>query len=105
MNDWDLAAGHVLVTEAGGRVTTLDGQPIRYGERRPIACRRLVGEQRAIARDGHCRHARLSASCTPLAASPRCLEVGQPHLREFRVAAARRRLQHLLQAQPGPVPV
>jgi 3'(2'), 5'-bisphosphate nucleotidase len=35
MNDWDLAAGHVLVTEAGGRVSTLDGRPIRYGERNP----------------------------------------------------------------------
>jgi 3'(2'), 5'-bisphosphate nucleotidase len=35
MNDWDLAAGHILVTEAGGRVTTLDGQPIRYGEGNP----------------------------------------------------------------------
>jgi 3'-phosphoadenosine 5'-phosphosulfate (PAPS) 3'-phosphatase len=31
MNDWDLAAGHILVTEAGGRVTTLDGRPLIYG--------------------------------------------------------------------------
>jgi 3'-phosphoadenosine 5'-phosphosulfate (PAPS) 3'-phosphatase len=35
MNDWDLAAGHVLVAEAGGRVTTLDGRPLRYGEPNP----------------------------------------------------------------------
>jgi 3'(2'), 5'-bisphosphate nucleotidase len=31
LNDWDLAAGHILVEEAGGRVTDLYGQPIRYG--------------------------------------------------------------------------
>jgi 3'(2'), 5'-bisphosphate nucleotidase len=35
MNDWDLAAGHVLVTEAGGRVTTLDGGALRYGQTNP----------------------------------------------------------------------
>jgi 3'(2'), 5'-bisphosphate nucleotidase len=36
MNDWDLAAGHVLVTEAGGRVTTLDGRPHGYGAESPV---------------------------------------------------------------------
>jgi 3'(2'), 5'-bisphosphate nucleotidase len=35
MNDWDLAAGHVLVAEAGGRVSTLDGRPLIYGEPEP----------------------------------------------------------------------
>jgi 3'(2'), 5'-bisphosphate nucleotidase len=30
-HDWDICAGHVLVEEAGGRVTTLRGQAIRYG--------------------------------------------------------------------------
>ena len=30
-HDWDIAAGHVLVEEAGGRVTGLRGQAIRYG--------------------------------------------------------------------------
>jgi 3'(2'), 5'-bisphosphate nucleotidase len=35
MNDWDLAAGHVLVTEAGGRVTTLGGKPLSYGGATP----------------------------------------------------------------------
>ncbi|HEY1379375.1 MAG TPA: inositol monophosphatase family protein [Gemmataceae bacterium] len=35
MNDWDLAAGHVLVTEAGGRATTLDGRPLTYGADNP----------------------------------------------------------------------
>ncbi|HMF11893.1 MAG TPA: inositol monophosphatase family protein [Gemmataceae bacterium] len=31
-HDWDIAAGHVLVTEAGGTVTGLKGQELRYGE-------------------------------------------------------------------------
>lgn len=35
MNDWDLAAGHVLIEEAGGRVSNLCGDPIRYGGERP----------------------------------------------------------------------
>lgn len=30
-HDWDICAGHILVTEAGGQVTTLHGEPIRYG--------------------------------------------------------------------------
>lgn len=30
-HDWDIAAGQVLVEEAGGRVTGLRGQEIRYG--------------------------------------------------------------------------
>ncbi len=28
--DWDIAAGHILVTEAGGKVTTLRGGPVQY---------------------------------------------------------------------------
>lgn len=31
-HDWDICAGHILVTEAGGKVTGLGGQEIRYGE-------------------------------------------------------------------------
>lgn len=30
-HDWDICAGHILVEEAGGRVTGLYGQPVRYG--------------------------------------------------------------------------
>ncbi len=30
-NDWDICAGHILVEEAGGCVTTLDGTALRYG--------------------------------------------------------------------------
>jgi 3'(2'), 5'-bisphosphate nucleotidase len=29
-HDWDICAGHILVTEAGGRVSTLSGDEIRY---------------------------------------------------------------------------
>jgi 3'(2'), 5'-bisphosphate nucleotidase len=31
-HDWDVCAGHVLVEEAGGRVTLFDGSPVVYGE-------------------------------------------------------------------------
>jgi 3'(2'), 5'-bisphosphate nucleotidase len=30
-HDWDICAGHLLVTEAGGKVTALNGQELRYG--------------------------------------------------------------------------
>jgi 3'(2'), 5'-bisphosphate nucleotidase len=30
-HDWDIAAGHLLVTEAGGAVTGLHGEELRYG--------------------------------------------------------------------------
>jgi 3'(2'), 5'-bisphosphate nucleotidase len=32
VHDWDLCAGHVLVSEAGGRVAKLSGEPLRYGQ-------------------------------------------------------------------------
>jgi 3'(2'), 5'-bisphosphate nucleotidase len=38
-HDWDICAGHVLVEEAGGRVTGLKGQPIRYSG--PMAAQRV----------------------------------------------------------------
>jgi 3'(2'), 5'-bisphosphate nucleotidase len=31
--EWDTAAGHAIVTAAGGTVTTPDGSPLRYGNR------------------------------------------------------------------------
>jgi 3'(2'), 5'-bisphosphate nucleotidase len=31
-HDWDFAAGHILVTEAGGAVTGMRGEEIRYGQ-------------------------------------------------------------------------
>jgi 3'(2'), 5'-bisphosphate nucleotidase len=30
-SDWDICAGHVLVTEAGGQATEIAGTPLRYG--------------------------------------------------------------------------
>lgn len=30
-SDWDICAGHILVEEAGGRVTGLRGEPLKYG--------------------------------------------------------------------------
>ena len=38
-HDWDICAGHILVEEAGGRVTGLKGQEIRYGG--PSAAQRV----------------------------------------------------------------
>jgi 3'(2'), 5'-bisphosphate nucleotidase len=38
-HDWDICAGHILVEEAGGRVTGLKGQLIRYGG--PMAAQRI----------------------------------------------------------------
>ncbi|MBO0661179.1 3'(2'),5'-bisphosphate nucleotidase CysQ [Jiella sp. MQZ9-1] len=32
--EWDTAAGDAVLRAAGGRVTSLDGQPLRYGKRR-----------------------------------------------------------------------
>lgn len=46
-NEWDIAAGTALIIEAGGRVTGLDGEPVRLNQpnvRLPglIACNRLL---------------------------------------------------------------
>ena len=30
--EWDTAAGHAVLRAAGGRVTTWDGAPLRYGK-------------------------------------------------------------------------
>jgi 3'(2'), 5'-bisphosphate nucleotidase len=30
--EWDTAAGHAVLVAAGGKVTTLDGEPLRYGK-------------------------------------------------------------------------
>jgi 3'(2'), 5'-bisphosphate nucleotidase len=36
-SEWDVAAGHAVVTAAGGRLTTPDGGALRYGEGRDAA--------------------------------------------------------------------
>ena len=33
-SEWDVAAGHALVTAAGGKVTDANGGPLRFGERK-----------------------------------------------------------------------
>jgi 3'(2'), 5'-bisphosphate nucleotidase len=48
MNDWDLAAGHVLVEEAGGRVSDLAGRPIRYGADSPAQTGGLLASNGAV---------------------------------------------------------
>jgi 3'(2'), 5'-bisphosphate nucleotidase len=30
--EWDVAAGHAVLEAAGGRMTTLEGQPFTYGK-------------------------------------------------------------------------
>jgi myo-inositol-1(or 4)-monophosphatase len=35
-NEWDICAGTLLVTEAGGRVTDRDGQPLRFNQPDPL---------------------------------------------------------------------
>ena len=30
--EWDIAAGHAVLSAAGGSVRTLDGEPLRYGK-------------------------------------------------------------------------
>ena len=40
--DWDICAGHVLVTEAGGRVTDLSGNPVSYAAARFAQTRGLL---------------------------------------------------------------
>ena len=32
-SEWDIAAGHAIVTAGGGKVTDADGRPVRFGER------------------------------------------------------------------------
>lgn len=51
MHDWDLCAGHILVQEAGGLVTSLYGQPLHYGRedhwhrQGVLACNRFLHPQ------------------------------------------------------------
>jgi 3'(2'), 5'-bisphosphate nucleotidase len=41
-HDWDICAGHILVEEAGGKVTGLRGEPIHYGTPGAWQCSRLL---------------------------------------------------------------
>lgn len=42
MNDWDIAAGHILVIEAGGQVTMSDGRELVFGQENPLQVGQLV---------------------------------------------------------------
>lgn len=42
LNPWDIAAGALLVTEAGGRITGLDGQPFTSRGRSVLASNNLI---------------------------------------------------------------
>ncbi|HEX4613575.1 MAG TPA: inositol monophosphatase family protein [Urbifossiella sp.] len=46
--DWDICAGHVLVTEAGGRVTDLSGNPVAYAADRFAQTRGLLATNGAF---------------------------------------------------------
>jgi myo-inositol-1(or 4)-monophosphatase len=35
-SDWDVAAGDLIVREAGGRVTSGEGEMLRYNQARPV---------------------------------------------------------------------
>jgi myo-inositol-1(or 4)-monophosphatase len=35
-SDWDLAAGDLIVREAGGRVTSQTGEMLRYNQTQPV---------------------------------------------------------------------
>jgi len=50
-SDWDLAAGDLIVREAGGRVTSQDGAMLRYNQPRPV--------QKGVVCAGPALHARL----------------------------------------------
>ena len=45
LNPWDKAAGILLVTEAGGRVTDLVGQPVKLLEDEVFASNGLVHDE------------------------------------------------------------
>jgi 3'(2'), 5'-bisphosphate nucleotidase len=45
---WDQAAGMIVVTEAGGRVTDLDGRPLDFSHGRTLAKNRGI-----LATNGH----------------------------------------------------
>jgi fructose-1,6-bisphosphatase/inositol monophosphatase family enzyme len=48
MNDWDIAAGEILVAEAGGRVTTNQGRALHFGRSDPLQTGRLLATNGAV---------------------------------------------------------
>jgi 3'(2'), 5'-bisphosphate nucleotidase len=52
---WDQAAGSIVITEAGGRITDLDGQPLDFSQGRTLAANRGI-----LATNGHLHDALLA---------------------------------------------
>ena len=53
---WDQAAGSIVITEAGGRVSDLDGRPLDFSHGRTLKRNRGI-----LATNGHLHEAVLSA--------------------------------------------
>ncbi|MGY4623400.1 3'(2'),5'-bisphosphate nucleotidase CysQ [Bradyrhizobium sp. USDA 4486] len=62
-NDWDLAAAHIVVVEAGGVMTSHDGQKMHYNRETPI--------QKSFLAAGHPLHAEISARVGHIRLPPR----------------------------------
>ena len=60
---WDQAAGSIVIEEAGGRITDLDGKPLDFSHGRTLAKNRGI-----VATNGHLHDAVLEG-----AASDRCV--------------------------------
>jgi myo-inositol-1(or 4)-monophosphatase len=45
LNPWDVAAGSLAVREAGGRVTDLNGQPLRLCAPRIVASNAVIHDE------------------------------------------------------------
>jgi 3'(2'), 5'-bisphosphate nucleotidase len=52
---WDQAAGSIVVTESGGRITDLDGKPLDFSQGRTLAQNRGI-----LATNGHLHEAILA---------------------------------------------
>ncbi len=50
-HDWDICAGHILVTEAGGRVTGAHGEELRYGSQGAWQRQGLLASNRLVHED------------------------------------------------------
>ena len=48
-HDWDICAGQILVEEAGGRVSGLRGETLRYGVAGAWQLPRVAGDQWGLA--------------------------------------------------------
>ena len=49
LSPWDYAAGSLIVTEAGGRVSALDGSPLRFYDRCSVAAGNRTNHAELIA--------------------------------------------------------